>query len=66
MTLKDKLGALEEGESGLGTQEVEAMEALQSLGYTLAEARSALKKISPELADTGDKVKAALKLLGKH
>ena len=66
VTLKDKLGALEEGESGLGTQEVEAMEALQSLGYTLAEARSALKKISPELTDTGDKVKAALKLLGKH
>ena len=66
VTLKDKLGALEEGESGLGSQEVEAMEALQSLGYTLAEARSALKKISPELTDTGDKVKAALKLLGTH
>ena len=31
-----------------------------------AEARDALKRVPAEATDTGDKVKAALKLLGKH
>ncbi len=64
VTLKDKLGGLETGESSMVAQEVEALEALQALGYTLAEARTALKKIPAEALDTGDKVKAALKMLG--
>ena len=66
VTLKDKLGRLATGESGLLSDEVEAMEALQSLGYTLAEARHALKQIPATASDTGEKVKAALKLLGNN
>lgn len=66
VTLKDKLGSLETGESGLVAQEVEALEALQALGYTLAEARDALKNIPATATDTGEKVKAALKTLGSH
>jgi len=43
----------------------EAIDALVSLGYRLHEAREALKKVSDDKKDVGDKVKAALKLLGK-
>jgi Holliday junction DNA helicase RuvA len=65
VTLKDKLGRLDNGESGLLADEVEALEALQALGYTLGQAREALKKIPPATAsDTGEKVRAALKILG--
>ncbi len=65
VTLKDKLGRLEAGD-GLLTSEVEALEALQALGYTLAEARAALKNAPTEAIDVGTKVKAALKLLGSN
>ncbi|MFZ5559902.1 MAG: Holliday junction branch migration protein RuvA [Patescibacteria group bacterium] len=43
----------------------EAIDALVSLGYKLHEAREALKKVPENIKDVGDKVKAALKLLGK-
>lgn len=66
VTLKDKLGQPKAGETGLLSDEVEAMEALQSLGYTLAEARDSLKHIPESAKDTGEKVKAALKVLGGH
>ena len=66
VTLKDKLGQPRAGAAGLLSDEVEAMEALQSLGYTLAEARHALKQIPATASDTGEKVKAALKLLGNN
>ena len=66
VTLKDKLGQLETGESSLLADEVETLETLQALGYTLAEARKALKHIPSTAKDTGEKVKAALKILGSH
>lgn len=43
----------------------DAIDALMSLGYRLHEAREALKKVPENIKDVGDKVKAALKLLGK-
>lgn len=64
VTLKDKLGRLKADESGFLAGEVEALEALQSLGYTLAEGREALKHVPAAASDTGEKVKAALKMLG--
>jgi len=44
----------------------DTIEALKSLGYTPAEARDALKQLDKSLknASTGEKVKAALKILG--
>ncbi len=63
--LRDKIGTLELGGESLA-EEGEAIEALQALGYTLREARAALKRVGAETAGTGDKVKAALKLLGNH
>ena len=61
LELKDKF----DGTSGSGefvSGDVDALEALKSLGYGEREAREALKKTG-DSKDTGDKVKKALKLL---
>lgn len=44
------------------SHDVDALEALKSLGYGEREAREALKKVG-ESKDTGDKIKKALKIL---
>lgn len=61
--LEDKIGSLEIG--GSISEEVDAVEALHSLGYSQAEARDALKKIEKNITGASDRVKAALKILGK-
>ena len=43
---------------------MDALEALKSLGYTQKEARDALEGLDKSLTDTGEKVKAALRVLG--
>lgn len=43
----------------------EAIDALVALGYKLIEARQALRKIPEDIKDIGEKVKQALKILGK-
>lgn len=63
LELKEKLGKSEEG-TGL-KEEVDALEALKSLGYSHSEAREALKAVPKEIAGTSERVKQALKLLGK-
>lgn len=45
--------------------EVEAVEALKSLGYSQKESRDALKAIPETLTTAEDRIKAALKILGK-
>lgn len=65
LELKDKIGSLGDHTSQSLKGESEAVEALQSLGYTLKEARDALRDIPSDLTDTGDKMKAALKFLSK-
>jgi len=61
--LEDKIGTLEEGASV--SEEVDAVEALRSLGYSQAEAREVLKKVPQLVTGAGERVKAALKILGK-
>lgn len=61
LELKDKFGAVDAGGATV-KEEVEAIEALQSLGYTLSEARTALKNV-PENASTEERIKHALKKL---
>jgi holliday junction DNA helicase RuvA len=63
LELKGKAGKEEAGESGL-KEEVEALEALKSLGYAHKEAREALKRVSSGVSSTGDRIKEALKILG--
>ena len=59
--LRDKLGKDTSSHSLQG--ELDALEALKSLGYSQNEARDALKKVSPDL-DTNAKIREALKSLG--
>ncbi|MEK7140245.1 MAG: Holliday junction branch migration protein RuvA [Patescibacteria group bacterium] len=59
--LRDKIGEEKSGSSLQG--EMDALEALKSLGYSQNEAREALKKVSPAL-DTNAKIREALKILG--
>jgi len=44
----------------------DTVEALVSLGYSSAEAKKALSNISPEIKDISEKIKIALKELGKR
>jgi Holliday junction DNA helicase RuvA len=60
--LRDKMGEEKGGTSLQG--ELDALEALKSLGYSQNEARDALKKVSPD-TDTNTKIREALKILGK-
>lgn len=64
LELKGKLGSYEEINLGL-KEEIDALEALKSLGYSHKESREALKEIDANLKTTSDRVKAALKHLGK-
>jgi len=43
----------------------EVIDALMALGYKLSEARDALQKIPEDIKEVGEKVKQALKILGK-
>lgn len=70
LELKDKMGGItagdESGEFSAGmSSDLDAIAALMALGYEADESREALKKIDKEITDTGKKVKAALKELGK-
>ena len=58
--LRDKVGGEKEGTTLQG--ELDALEALKSLGYSQNEARDALKKVSA--TDTNTKIREALKILG--
>lgn len=59
--LRDKMGKESEGSSL--QVELDALEALKSLGYSQGEAREALKKVSPD-TNTNAKIREALKILG--
>ncbi len=45
--------------------DAEALEALQGLGYGMNEAREALKAVSKETLGVSERLREALKLLGK-
>jgi Holliday junction DNA helicase RuvA len=62
LELREKLGAGEE--TGLA-EEVDALEALTALGYSQTQARDALKKVSPAITGASERIKHALKSLGK-
>jgi len=59
--LRDKMGAHDSDTSLQG--ELDALEALKSLGYSQNDAREALKKVTPS-GDTNTKIREALKILG--
>lgn len=64
LELRDKIGALAQDGSDLG-QEEDVMAALQALGYSLREAREAIKKLPAEITDTNARIKEALKFVSR-
>ncbi len=63
--LRDKLSALgHKNEHGEHRGELDALEALKSLGYSQNEARDALKEIPSDITGTSTRIKEALKILG--
>ncbi len=63
--LRDKVAEITNNEKGGSSLQIEldALEALKSLGYSQNEAREALKKVSASV-DTNAKIREALKILG--
>lgn len=66
LELKDKIGTAVGGESQALRGDEEALEAMRSLGYSQAEAREALRKVPQTIEGTNDRLREALKLLGKR
>lgn len=64
LELKGKFDTEEDGGISL-RDEVDALEALKALGYGHKESREALKQVEQSVSDTGERVKKALKILGK-
>ena len=64
LELRDKLGGLDTPGGVSGSSEGDAIDALESLGYSLREAREALQRVPLETAGTEARLKAALKILG--
>ncbi len=64
--LKNKIADLSVGEKEEVAADSDALEALTSMGYSVSEAREALKGISKDIKDVGERVKLALKNLGKR
>ena len=65
--LRDKMAEVADGEKAGGSLqgELDALEALKSLGYSQNEAREALKKVKPG-TDTNLKIREALKILASR
>ncbi len=67
LELKDKVEKIShtpEAQSAM-KNDADALEALMSLGYTQNESRDALKSIKKDITKTGEKIKEALKILGR-
>jgi len=65
LELRNKIADLPESEKEGAISDSDAIEALVSMGYTISEARDALKIVPQEITDVGQRVKQALKNLGK-
>lgn len=59
-------GKLEDMGPRASDREDEAVQALLRLGFSVNEARNALEDVSPKVADVQQRIKEALKLLGKR
>ena len=66
LELKNKIADLPGHEKEEVLADSDALEALVSMGYSASEARESLKSVSVEVKDVGERVKMALKSLGKR
>jgi holliday junction DNA helicase RuvA len=65
LELKNKVADISVGDKEEVAIDTDAIEALISMGYTVTEARDALKSVSTDIKDVGERIKVALKNLGK-
>ena len=65
LELKDKVGMTGDENDVSLRDEIDAVEALKALGYSQNDSRNALQEIDRSITKTGDRIKAALKILGK-
>jgi Holliday junction DNA helicase RuvA len=65
LELRNKVADLSEDEKEDAVSDSDAIEALISMGYSVAEARDALKMVPADIKDIGQRVGLALKSLGK-
>jgi Holliday junction DNA helicase RuvA len=62
--LRDKTAIFGESGSVLHSEDADALDALQSLGYSIREAREALKMVPKDVTGTQKRLTEALKMLG--
>ncbi|MCR4330264.1 MAG: Holliday junction branch migration protein RuvA, partial [Patescibacteria group bacterium] len=62
--LRDKLGGAHALDGTMLKEDADVVAVLQSIGYSVKEARDALKGISKDTVGTSEKIKEALKQLG--
>lgn len=69
LELREKIGNLkvETGnlKSGAGSASGDEIDALMALGYSMTQARDALRAVDPKIKDSGERIKEALKMVGK-
>ncbi len=65
LELHDKVGAIVEGSAATLHGDSEALEAMRALGYSQAEARDALRKVSSDIEGSSDRLREALRILGR-
>jgi Holliday junction DNA helicase RuvA len=68
LELREKVGHLYLGKKtvgGTGLASGDEIDALMALGYSMQQAREALRAVDSKIKDSGERIKAALKNLGK-
>jgi len=65
LELKDKVSAGDTTSAKTMRGDEEALEAMRALGYSAAEARDALRKVPSEIESGSERLREALRLLGK-
>lgn len=65
LELKNRIAELPGEDQGAAKADSESIEALTSLGYSVSQAREALKAVPKNIKDVSERVRAALKYLGK-
>lgn len=65
LELKDKMGFKEGMTEGMGQEDLDVLDALKSLGYSISEAREVLKLVPSDIKGVQDRLKQTLKFLGK-
>lgn len=65
LELQNKVSEISSGEKDEALTDSDSIEALMTMGYSVSEARDALKSVPKEVKDIGQRIKLALKSLGK-